>query len=223
MIFIAELGSMHKGIPALAFEMIRKAKASGADIVKFQFGWPESAGPMRTWAAENAKTLREWCEDVKIPMMASIFSEIGWVLAMSNGVNYLKMPHPETFAQNSPDQDYDRVMYLCCTSEKLLFVSGAIIHGAQCLYRIPKYPVYPRELTLPQKFDEWQGYSSHSHGIEDALLAISRGAKIIEKHVTLDKTEETIKDNHFALSFDEFHEMTVLGRRLESIACAPCG
>ncbi len=218
MIFIAELGSMHKGVPALAFEMIRKAKASGADVVKFQFGWPESGGPIRTWATENAKLLREWCTDINIPLMVSLFSEVSWAVAMSNGVDFLKMAHPETFAKNAPEESYDQVLHLCLTSGKPVFVSGGRVDGAKALYCIPKYPVYPRDLVLPEKFTEYDGYSSHSHGIEDALLAITRGAKIIEKHVTLDKTEETIKDNHFALSFDEFHEMTVLGNRLEGIA-----
>lgn len=209
---------MHKGIPALAFEMIRKAKLSGADVAKFQFGWPESTGKMRGWATENARTIREWCTDLKIPLMVSVFSEAGWLVAISVAVDYLKMAHPETFARNAPGEDYDKILHLCLTSGKPVFVSGKRVNGAKALYCIPKYPVYPRELILPEKFTEYDGYSSHSHGIEDALVAISRGAKIIEKHVTLDKTEETIRDNHFALSFDEFREMTLLGRQLESMA-----
>jgi sialic acid synthase SpsE len=218
MLFVAELGTMHKGIPALAFEMIRKAKASGADVVKFQYGWPAAGGPMRQWATENAGLIRQWCDDIGITLMASVFSKAGWGVACSNGVDILKMAHPETFASNAPDESYAEVLKLCLHSEKPVYISGALVEGQKCLWCIPKYPVYPRELVLPEKFDQFYGYSSHSHGIEDALLAIARGAKLIEKHVTLDKTEETIKDNHFALSFDEFAEMVCLGRRLEGMA-----
>ena len=39
MIFVAELGLNHDGNFDLAYEMIRQAKISGANIVKFQFGW----------------------------------------------------------------------------------------------------------------------------------------------------------------------------------------
>ena len=65
----------------------------------------------------------------------------------------------------------------------------------------------------------WGGYSSHTHGIEDALVAIGRGATVIEKHVTLNKTEESIKDNQFALNFDEFSEMVHIGRAMSRLTC----
>ena len=34
------------------------------------------------------------------------------------------------------------------------------------------------------------GYSGHLHGINDSILAISMGAKFIEKHFTIDKNLE---------------------------------
>ena len=42
MIWVAEIGSMHKGDKSLAFEMIRQAKEAGATIAKFQF-WDDEA------------------------------------------------------------------------------------------------------------------------------------------------------------------------------------
>lgn len=217
MIFIAELGSMHKGIEPLAYEMVRRAKLAGADVAKFQFGWPESAGPMRTWATKNGSAIRRWCDHFDIKFMVSVFSWCGLAMAETCGVDYVKMAHPETFAKNAPGEDYDKLLHLCMGSCKPVFVSGRIVEGARSLYCVPKYPTYQHELELPERFDVYDGYSSHTHGIEDALLAIARGAKVIEKHVTLDKTEETIKDNHFAVSFDEFEEMAKLGRRLERL------
>ncbi|MHA2070124.1 MAG: N-acetylneuraminate synthase family protein [Candidatus Thorarchaeota archaeon] len=72
---------------------------------------------------------------------------------------------------------------------------------------------------MPKDFPKlgYYGYSSHVHGIADVMLAISRGAKLVEKHVTLDKTEGSIKDHSFSLSFDEFAHMVRLGRRLEKL------
>ena len=37
--FVAEIGLNHNGNFDLCFELIKKAKQSGADIVKFQLGW----------------------------------------------------------------------------------------------------------------------------------------------------------------------------------------
>ena len=40
---------------------------------------------------------------------------------------------------------------------------------------------------FPLKFDEYDGFSDHTIGLDYAKLAIDRGATIIEKHFTLDK------------------------------------
>jgi sialic acid synthase SpsE len=218
MFLIAELGSMHKGIAPLAYEMVRRAKLAGADAVKFQFGWPKSAGPMRCWATENAGTLREWCTHFGIRLGASVFSWAGLAAAETCGVDFLKMAHRKTFLQNAPaTEDYDKLLRLCLEWKKPVFVSGLAV-GTIPLYCVPRYPVYQHELKLPDKFNVYRGYSSHTHGIEDALLAIARGARVVEKHVTLDKTEATVKDNHFAISFDELEELSHIGRRLEKLA-----
>ena len=69
---------------------------------------------------------------------------------------------------------------------------------------------------MPQQFGDYYGYSSHAHGAGDALLAISRGARFIEKHVTLNKTETSIRDNHFALDFGEFGDMVKYGNEIST-------
>ena len=67
---------------------------------------------------------------------------------------------------------------------------------------------------FPKNFNEEVviGYSDHSIGIEMALLAISRGAKIIEKHFTLDKSNTTIRDHTLSATPDEFLQMTRIGK-----------
>ena len=215
MYFVAELGSVHRGIQPLAYEMVRRAKLAGADAVKFQFGWPEEGGPMRTWATENAQTLRMWCDGIKL--MVSLFSRKGLDVALRAGVDYLKLPHPYTFKKNG-GEDYDALLAACLMSGKPVFCSGEKMPGTRALYCIPKYPVYPNELRLPETFGGWYGYSSHCHGIADALVAIARGAMLVEKHVTLDKTDTSIKDNHFALTFEEFGEMVRIGRQIAEVA-----
>lgn len=54
--------------------------------------------------------------------------------------------------------------------------------------------------TLRKSFNLTIGYSDHTLGIEAAIMAIMLGARIIEKHFTLDKTRSTFRDH--ALSAD---------------------
>jgi len=208
MIFVAEIGSNHKGIKSLAFEMIRQAKLAGADVAKFQLGHAGPEDKIRYPPMEWARELKDWCDFHDIEFMASIFSEEALELAERIGQERYKIAY---MMKNDP------LAIKVAHTKKEVFVSGAENgrrgYGLAC---VPCYPTYPEDIRMPNSFGaapgEVYGYSSHVHGIEDALMAIARGAQYIEKHVTLDKTEESIRDNAFALSFDEFAEMVRIGR-----------
>lgn len=207
MIFIAEIGSNHKGSPALAYEMIRQAKAAGADIAKFQLR--DAADPIRGLTMRLAKTIKDWCDGLGIEFMASIFDHKALQLSAGIGMRRAKIAH--MVAQN--DGQLTRAI-MAQYSEG--FISDYVRQdGWKTLYASSLYPTYPEDLRLPHVFGVmWDGYSSHAHGIADALIAVARGATVIEKHVTLDKTEESIKDNSFAISFDEFAQMVRIGREM---------
>ena len=51
-------------------------------------------------------------------------------------------------------------------------------------------------------------------GSKACLLAISRGAKIIEKHFTLDKSDNTIRDHALSATPEEFRNLVTLGREI---------
>ena len=55
------------------------------------------------------------------------------------------------------------------------------------------------------------GYSDHTIGIDTCLLAIARGAKIIEKHFTLDKSSTVIRDHALSATPEEFRTMVNIG------------
>lgn len=209
MIFCAEIGSMHKGIPALAFEMIRQAKLAGADIAKFQLLKPDD--PIRGMPMHNIEKLIEWCNHFEIEFLASVFSHDAIDLAESVGMKRYKIAY--ITAVERPD-----IVQAVAALGKETFVShaGYGYGNFKRLFVVAEYPTYPEDIILPHfsKTGEWYGYSSHVHGIADKLIAIARGAKYVEAHVTLDKTEESIRDNHFALSFDEFRQMVDIGRNM---------
>lgn len=209
MIFCAEIGSMHKGIPALAFEMIRQAKFAGADIAKFQLRDPDKC-PIRGMPFRNITRLMEWCDHFEIEFMASVFSHDAIDLAESAGMKRYKIAY--SIAVERPD-----IVQAVAALRKETFIShgGHGYYNFKKLFVVAEYPTYPDDMVMPPMFGgEWYGYSSHMHGYADALIAIARGAQYVEKHVTLSKVEDSIKDNVFSLSFDEFADMARIGREM---------
>ena len=79
-----------------------------------------------------------------------------------------------------------------------------------------EYPLYPWNIkNFPKKFNNRIiGYSDHSIGIDLPILAVSRGAKIIEKHFTLDKSDTTIRDHSLSADPDEFRNMVNISREI---------
>ena len=63
----------------------------------------------------------------------------------------------------------------------------------------------------------YSGFSDHTHGISASLIAISRGAKIIERHFTLDKSDKTIRDHAVSSTPQEFNNLVQLGREVERL------
>jgi sialic acid synthase SpsE len=87
------------------------------------------------------------------------------------------------------------------------------------LHCISAYPTPLKEVnlrameTLRETYGLTVGYSDHTLGVEVATAALTLGARIIEKHFTLDKTRATFRDH--ALSADPAEL-----KRLAAIVCA---
>ena len=69
-------------------------------------------------------------------------------------------------------------------------------------------------LTLRNKFQLQVGYSDHTLGIEVPIAAVALGAKVIEKHITLDKTMEG-PDHKASIEPQELKDMVVAIRNIE--------
>ena len=69
-------------------------------------------------------------------------------------------------------------------------------------------------MILKKKFNVITGLSDHTLGINCPIVATSLGAKIIEKHIILDKSIKT-PDSSFSLDKDEFKEMVKCVREAE--------
>lgn len=69
--------------------------------------------------------------------------------------------------------------------------------------------------TLATAFKTTVGYSDHTKGIETAIAAVARGARVVEKHFTLD-TEMKGPDHRASIEPYEFKQMVDAIRNVES-------
>ena len=84
-------------------------------------------------------------------------------------------------------------------------------------YPAPLYDVNLRAMnSIKNKFNIQVGYSDHTLGIEVSLAAVALGAEVIEKHLTLDNTQDG-PDHKASLEPDQFKNL-VNGIRNVSIS-----
>jgi len=206
--YVAELGSMHKRNKSLAYEMMRQAKAAGATIAKFQFGWPKE--DLTRYVDDWADDIAQWSNAIGIEWMASIFSQDGLSVAQGVGADKYKVAH-----QIALDPAQVALVNSIIGENKPVYISG-LVHSSPNAYSIyvhaDTYPTY--EPHMPKHFTDYYGYSSHAHGIGDALLAIGRGAQYVEKHFCLDKTDPHVRDTSFSLSPSEFGDLVKYGNEI---------
>ncbi len=224
MIYAAEIGLNHNGNFDLALELIRKAKESGATIAKFQFGWRDKPDEINCIDFNTAKKLKEFSEYVEIEFMASIITEEAFDLALKLGVNRYKIAS-RTVVENPKlcekiIQEDKEVFCSLGFWEKETFPFGAPNDKLRYIYCVSEYPALPKDMThFPSEFnnDGYYGYSDHFLGSSACLLAISRGAKFIEKHFTLNKTSEIIRDHTLSATPDEFADIVKQGNELSRL------
>jgi len=198
---IAEIGQNHNGDLSLAKELIYAAKENGADVAKFQlydvdsifqpdFRWYAAAKQAelnKTQALELAAT----CRMAEIEFMASVFDveRVAWCEEI--GMRRYKIASRSV--RNQP------LLRAVALTGKDIIVSLGMWDGrgfpvissrarVDYLYCVAKYPTASEDLDFASiDFRRYSGFSDHTIGIDAALVAIARGARIIEKHFTLDR------------------------------------
>lgn len=200
---IAEIGQNHNGDLNLAFELIREAKKAGADVAKIQVYdavalFPKQDNP---WYDYNLKTelnrdqisrIAEECDRVGIEFLTSVFDtkRIEWLEDL--GVKRYKVASRSI-------HDQPLLNALIATHKPLLISLGhwdnqdfpdlKTTQPVDFLYCISNYPTKLADVHLSQvDFNRYSGFSDHTEGITASFAAMALGARIIEKHFTLDKT-----------------------------------
>ena len=230
MLIIAEIGQNHNGDMAMAEELITAAKESGADIAKFQLFDVEKIFPhddekniQRKKAQLNEEQVRELadhCARTGIEFMASVFDteRVRW--CRETGIKRYKIAsrsiYDEELIKAIAETGRDIIASLGMYREKgfpKIETSGKV----DFLYCVAKYPTLPEDLDFDSvDFNEYSGYSDHTMGIEAAMVAMARGARIIEKHFTLDKTLPG-PDHAHSMCSDELKQLAEFGRKCDKI------
>ena len=89
----------------------------------------------------------------------------------------------------------------------------------KCTSQYPAKPEDANLLTIPdiaKRFGVKSGLSDHTLGVEAPVVAVALGAKVIEKHIILDKSIGG-PDAHFSLDEQEFKAMVEVVRNAEKM------
>ena len=208
--FIAEIGMNADGNFDRNYELIKQAKQSGADIAKFQLGWRDSKNDINYIDLRRLKQLISWCNQFEIEFLASIISRNAFNLVKKVNVNSYKI------ASRTFKDDIDLCKDIIKTGKNTYASLGMwnkknfpyIKRNVKYLFCVSKYPTYYKDLkAFPKNFNKFFGYSDHLIGNEGCILAASRGAKIIEKHFTLSKSSNVIRDHLLSATPNEFREL----------------
>ena len=238
---IAEIGINHGGDINLLKELAYQAKKCGCDIAKTQLYDPIKLFPNKqimvggkNWfsAVEKTKLTKEQlfqfvnnCKEVGIGAMASAYDleRLSWLEEV--GVKEHKIA-----TRMNKDREYIKavistgkpflISYRDSIEARKALSEFTAIQPVYTLYCIPSYPTKLSELCLSNvDFGDWgwfDGLSDHCEGIWASVVAMSRGAKIIERHFCL-KRDNSNPDMVCSSEPPELKELVHWARRIEEI------
>jgi len=237
---IAEIGINWQGDMALAKDMIWSAKFNGADVAKFQIYSPERLldrnhpDLIDHWdtilktelSRDQVRTLKEECDKANIEFLASVFRPevVEWTEEI--GMRRYKIASRSIYDKKLAEA-------IAATGKPIILSWGhhdphrvsaliqwpAAWYRTKHLYCISKYPTALSDLT---DFNDltfggrYDGFSDHTKGIIASIVAMSLGAKIIEKHVTYDKTLPG-PDHSSSIDFGELRQLCNMRDEIEEI------
>jgi len=229
---IAEIGSNHNGKFQLAKDLIIESKRCGANAVKFQIFKSEyffkknskNYNYLKKYEFKLKWTddFRKLCNKLKLDLIYSFFNPQDLKPKILEKIDAIKIASSEIIN--------NKLLIKCAKSNKPIILSTGISNFSQIFEAIELienngnnkisilqcssiYPAKDSELNLNvietyQKFFNYKiGFSDHSKSVISSIVAVSKGAKIIEKHLTLDQSLEG-PDHFYALNPRQFKEMT---------------
>ncbi len=239
-LIVAEIGNNHEGDIGVAKEMIAAAANSGANAVKFQTIEPAQLVSSDQTERINQLTRFQFSRN-EFEVLSEVADSHGVYFLSTpfhiEAVNWLNNIVP-AFKIASGDCNYTKLLEtIAQTGKPVLLSTGATtleevqesqetisnIHRSLgieprlvLLHCVVSYPTSDSDANLSALPDLAQlgatiGYSDHTIGTDAAVLSIGMGARVIEKHFTLDKNYSDFRDHTLSADPDE---MTVLVERI---------
>ncbi len=219
---IAEIGINHNGDIELAKQLIKIAKDSGCDAVKFQKRNPDVCVPEKQksvmretpWGyityldykykvefeKKEYDIIDEYCKQLNIHWFASPWDVDSVQFLSQYDLPALKVPSASL-------NDTDLLLAMKKTKIPIIISTGMstqqevddavnLLSDTQLaiLHCVSTYPTPPEELNLNvlKTFQKNYpnlivGYSGHETGLSTTYAAVALGAKIVERHITLDR------------------------------------
>ena len=240
---VAEVGNNHEGDVGAAEEMIRTAAAAGADAVKLQvfrtelFTAPEDGARferLRSFELSRAEVthLHDVARDVGVAFLATPLD--------LESASFLE-PLVDAFKIASGDNLFLPLLRHVAASGRPVVVSAGLSdearitrsvdflreHGAQgrvaALQCTTSYPAPPETANLAsigwlgERLGCPVGYSDHTLGNDVCVLAVAAGARIIEKHYTLDHETSDFRDHQLSADPQQLAELVVGVRKAERV------
>ena len=241
-LIIAEIGNNHEGSYTLAEEMIGLAAATGVQAVKFQTFKTEhyvSRKDAERFArlksfelnAEQFERLAAQARKAGLLFLSTPFDlESARFLAgvvsaykVSSSDNNFFPLLEEIAKGNKPVilscglAGLDEIEYSTNFLRRAWRLAG-VEQSLAALHCVTAYPVPPEEANLgaitamKKRLGLTIGYSDHTLGIDAAVLSVALGARIIEKHFTLNKNHSSFRDHQISA---DSAEMTALVNKVK--------
>jgi N-acetylneuraminate synthase/N,N'-diacetyllegionaminate synthase len=233
---IAEIGNNHEGSYSLAEEMIGKAAEAGACAVKFQTIVPEKLVSIsQKDRIEQLKRFQLTYDEFERLNKVAKHENILFLSTPFDieSVHFLNSIVP-AFKIASGDNNFLPLIEVIAQTGKPIIMSAGLIdllevrktidfilniwnenaidQDIAILHCVTSYPTALEEANLSaikelQSLNVTIGYSDHTIGTEAAVLSVALGARIVEKHFTIDKNYSDFRDHQLSADPNEFSQL----------------
>lgn len=243
---IAEIGNNHEGKISNAKKLIKLASKAGADAVKFQtFVTDKFINPKDIkrfnqlkkfeLGFDEFKKLYDYSKKQGLKFISTPFDLIS-AKFLNKYCDIIKI--------SSGDNNFFPLLdYFLNRKKKIIISTGMmsandvgvllkriknklnkkkILERIALLHCVTSYPALDKDLNLnsiPFLINNYKitvGYSDHSIGHEACISAVALGAKIIEKHFTINKNFSKFRDHKLSADFIEMKTIVSSIRKIEN-------
>ena len=222
---IAEIGNNHEGSFDEAVELIHAAKESGADAIKFQTFITEHYVSKQNPERFNRLKSFELTQDQfrrlneKARSLGLVFISTPFDLQSAKFLAEIV----DAYKVGSAENTFGPLLAEVARGRKPVILSSGLatideVAGSKALIEscwkeigyqgelailhcVTSYPVPPEQANvgaireMQDKLGCLIGYSDHTLGVDAALAAVALGARIVEKHFTLDRNRSEFRDH----------------------------